>query len=74
MELALALDEAVKDAGFGSLKLKQEEALEVFVSGEYTFVAQHPTCYGKSMRFCQICMTILEVCSFIVLHYFNLMY
>jgi len=33
MELAHALDEAVKEGGFGSLKTQQEEALRAFISG-----------------------------------------
>ena len=48
MELTLALEEAVKDAGFGVLKPKQEEALKAFVSGKDTFVVL-PTGYGKSV-------------------------
>ena len=48
VELTLALEEAVKDAGFVSLKTKQEEALKEFVSGKDTFVAL-PTGYGKSI-------------------------
>ena len=48
MELARALEGAVKDAGFGSLKPKQEEALKTFISGKDTFVAL-PTGYGKSI-------------------------
>ena len=48
MELACALEEAVKEAGFWPLKAKQREALEAFVSGRDTFVAL-PTGYGKSI-------------------------
>ena len=34
MDLSRALDEAVKEAGFVSLKTKQEEALKAFISGK----------------------------------------
>jgi len=50
MDLSRALDEAVKEASFASLKTKQEEALKVFISGKDTFVAL-PTGYGKSIIF-----------------------
>ena len=46
MELACALEEAVKEADLGPLKAKQQEALKAFVSGRDTFVAL-PTGYGK---------------------------
>ena len=39
MELAHALEELVKEAGFASLKTKQQEALGAFISGKDTFVA-----------------------------------
>ena len=48
MELACALEEATKEAGFWPLKAKQREALEAFVSGRDTFVSL-PTGYGKSI-------------------------
>ena len=48
MELARVLEEAVKEAGFESLKAEQQKALEAFVSGKDTFVAL-PTGYGKSI-------------------------
>ena len=48
MELACVLEEAVKEAGFESLKAEQQKVLEAFVSGKDTFVAL-PTGYGKSI-------------------------
>lgn len=48
MELACVLEEAVKEAGFESLKAEQHKALEAFVSGKDTFVVL-PTGYGKSI-------------------------
>ena len=48
MELARALEESVREAGFAPLKVKQQEALKAFISGKDTFVAL-PTGYGKSI-------------------------
>ena len=48
MELARALEEAVREAGFESLKAEQQQALQAFVSGKDIFVAL-PTGYGKSI-------------------------
>ena len=48
MELPCVLEEAVKTAGFGPLKAKQQEAPVAFVSGKDMFVAL-PTGYGKSI-------------------------
>ena len=33
------MEESVREAGYSSLKVKQQEALETFVSGKDTFVA-----------------------------------
>ena len=48
MELARALEEAVREAGFESLKAEQQQVLQAFVSRKDTFVAL-PTGYGKSI-------------------------
>ena len=50
MEFQRAVDESVREAGYGSLKVKQQEALELFVSGKDTFVAL-PMGYGKSILY-----------------------
>ena len=41
----------MREAGYSPLKVKQQEALEAFVSGKDTFVAL-PTGYGKSIILC----------------------
>ena len=46
VELTCTLEEAAKEAGFGPLKAKQQEALEAFVFGRDIFVALL-TGYGK---------------------------
>ena len=43
-----SVEESVREAGYGPLKVKQQEALEAFVFGKDTFVAL-PTGYGKSI-------------------------
>ena len=48
MEFQRAVEESVREAGYSPLKVKQQEALEAFVSGKDTFVAL-PTGYGKSV-------------------------
>jgi len=56
MEFMHAVEESAREAGYGSLKVKQLEAIEAFVSGKDTFVAL-PTGYGKS----NICSSFYQV-------------
>jgi len=58
MQLAKALEEAIKDLDFDKIKLKQREAIEAFVSGNDVFVSL-PTGYGKS-KFYAIFLTLFN--------------
>ena len=59
MELQRAVDETAREAGYGPLKVKQLEAIEVFVSSKDTFVALLMG-YGKSIL-CPSARCILQI-------------
>ena len=72
MELPCVLEEAVKTAGFGPLKAKQQEALVAFVSGkkyvcsstygiwEVHYICHFTKCFRQNSRYI-VCTSLQQI-------------